>query len=123
MNKPVLFSAALAVALVGSIGAVRPADLKTGRASAGAILFAPSLPNGVVADFPRSPLTDFAVNGFARFDNPGAAQAYCPRDTVVWAEFGSGEYRLVSRSSPQNRGYGAYLCQADASAEGDRLAH
>jgi hypothetical protein len=98
------------------------ADLNIGYRAAGAVPFTPTAPVGVAAEFPRSPLTDFAVNGFRRFDTISEARANCPRDRIVWVVFGSGEYRRVQGHTQLDKDFGAYLCEADAFAEGDRLA-
>lgn len=82
-------------------------------------LFSPTSPDAVASDDPRSPLADVIANGDVRFASGARAQVRCPTDIVVFVEFGSNHYRPAV--SPSTDGWpGAFMCQADASAEGDR---
>jgi hypothetical protein len=108
-----------AMACLAACGPAWPADLDSVRAHAGPLLFAPTNPVGVASEFPRSPLADLAVNGFVRFDTAAEARAHCPHDAIVWVSFDSNHYHPAGGRRTEN-GSGAFMCQADASAEGDR---
>ena len=77
--------------------------------------FSPTSPIGVASELPRSPLADEIVNGSIRFSSASEAQAHCPDDRIVKVKTWSNVY--YSARSPID---GAYMCQAGASAEGDR---
>ena len=81
-------------------------------------VFAPTNPDGVASELPRSPLADIVVNGEVRFSDPAQAQARCPTDVVVWVPFWRNRYHPVRYRD--GRGWpGAFMCEADASIEGD----
>ena len=84
------------------------------------VLFAPTNPVGVASELPRSPLTDVVVDASLRFATPLQAQSRCPNDVVVWVSLGSNFYRLAGDPRPDPNEIGAYMCQADASIEGDQ---
>lgn len=111
---------ALAVASFMFSGSAWAADLTShvGRQ----VIMSPTAPLGVASDFPKSPLTESLLEGSARFLDEHRAQAACPSDLVVWVENGSKTYRLVRDARASGSGYGAYLCQAEALAEGDEPA-
>ena len=65
--------------------------------------------------------------GAGEFASEQQARARCPADTIVWVNTLSHvyHYRSVSshgRSYYRNTKEGAYMCEADAKAEGDRAA-
>jgi hypothetical protein len=50
------------------------------------------------------------------------ARARCPSDTVVWVNTKSNVYHFAGRRDYGNTKQGAYMCEADAKAAGDRAA-
>ena len=54
------------------------------------------------------------------FESEGAAQAHCPKDTVVWLNTASGIYHEKGMRWYGNTRHGAYVCRAEADTAGDR---
>ncbi len=54
------------------------------------------------------------------FQTETAAQAHCPKDTVVWLNTPSGIYHLKGMRWYGNTLHGAYVCKREADAAGDR---
>lgn len=54
------------------------------------------------------------------FSTDDAAQAYCPRDTVVWLNVPSGIYHYKGERWYGRTKHGAYTCEKEAIAAGDR---
>lgn len=54
------------------------------------------------------------------FSSEGAAQAHCPRETVVWLNTNSGIYHEKGMRWYGNTREGAYVCRSEANAAGDR---
>jgi len=54
------------------------------------------------------------------FDTDTAAQAHCPRDTVVWLNTKSGIYHLKGERWYGRTKHGAFVCKTEADAAGDR---
>ena len=50
------------------------------------------------------------------------AKARCPSDTVVWVNTKSHVYHYAGTRSYGTTKQGAYMCEADASAAGDRAS-
>ncbi len=61
-----------------------------------------------------------AVQGLQLFSTPQAAQRHCPSDTVVWLNIRSGIYHYAGQRWYGNTEYGAYVCEKEALAAGDR---
>jgi hypothetical protein len=55
----------------------------------------------------------------ALFNTEDAAQAHCPRDTVVWLNVPSGIYHYKGERCTK---HGAYTCEKEAIAAGDRAS-
>jgi hypothetical protein len=72
---------------------------------------APAATGGAVAP------TD--VGGFSTDED---AKAYCPADTVVWVDAGSGVYHFAGSHNYGATEEAAYLCEADAKAAGEHAA-
>jgi hypothetical protein len=49
-----------------------------------------------------------------------AAQALCPTDTVVWLNTATGIYHFQGERWYGNTKHGAYVCEKEADAAGDR---
>ncbi len=60
-----------------------------------------------------------AAGGFAADTQ---AKARCPTDTVVWVNTKSGVYHFAGTHNYGTTKQGAYMCEADAKAAGDRAA-
>ena len=54
------------------------------------------------------------------FATAQSAQRHCPHDTVVWLNTRSGIYHYAGERWYGNTKYGAYVCEKEAIAEGDR---
>lgn len=54
------------------------------------------------------------------FQSQGAAQAHCPKDTVVWLNTNSGIYHFQGERWYGRTKHGAYVCRREANAAGDR---
>jgi hypothetical protein len=54
------------------------------------------------------------------FSTEDAAQAHCPRDTVVWLNIPSGIYHYKGERWYGRTKHGAYACEKEAIAAGDR---
>jgi hypothetical protein len=66
---------------------------------------------------PPQPGTNLATGQFA---TEGEAKAYCPRDTVVWANLDSKIYHFSGARSYGTTKKGAYMCERDTAAAGIR---
>lgn len=55
-----------------------------------------------------------------KFDTAAAAQRHCPRDTVVWLNIPTGIYHYAGERWYGRTRNGAYVCEREAIAEGDR---
>ena len=73
---------------------------------------------GFAATHHANPTTGGAQ--LAQFDTEGAAQAHCPRDTVVWLNTTSGIYQEKSIRWYGRTKHHAYVCRKEADAAGDR---
>lgn len=58
--------------------------------------------------------------GIRLFATEAAAQAHCPRDTVVWLNLPTGIYHLKGERWYGRTKHGAYVCKREADAAGDR---
>jgi hypothetical protein len=56
----------------------------------------------------------------ALFQTEAAAQAHCPRDTVVWLNIPTGIYHEKGMRWYGRTKHGAYVCRKEADAAGDR---
>ena len=76
----------------------------------GTSLSSPSSPSFVAA----ATITYFATES--------AAQAHCPRDVVVWLNITSGIYHYKGERWYGRTKHGAYVCEKEAVAAGDRAS-
>ena len=60
--------------------------------------------------------------GAGEFSSEAEAKARCPSDTVVWVNTKSHIYHYAGTRSYGTTKQGAYMCEADASAAGDRAS-
>ena len=60
--------------------------------------------------------------GAGQFDTEYAAKARCPGDNVVWVNTKSHIYHYAGTRSYGTTKQGAYMCEADAVASGDRAS-
>jgi len=63
-----------------------------------------------------------AATGAGEFTSDQQARAHCPSDAVVWINTKSRIYHFAGTSNYGNTKHGAYMCEADAKAAGDRAA-
>jgi hypothetical protein len=56
------------------------------------------------------------------FNTEDAAQSHCPRDTVVWLNIPSGIYHYKGERWYGRTKHGAYACEKEAVAVGDRAS-
>jgi hypothetical protein len=56
----------------------------------------------------------------AEFSTPDQAQAHCPSDVVVWLNTASGVWHYAGERWYGNTENGAYVCEEEAAAAGDR---
>jgi hypothetical protein len=68
----------------------------------------------------HSPTPTASSGDLTLFASESAAQKHCPKDTVVWLNTASGIYHEKGMRWYGNTKHGAYVCQAEADAAGDR---
>ena len=66
--------------------------------------------------------TAVAPTGANQFATEGDAKARCPSDTVVWVNEKSKIYHFAGHKDYGHTKVGAYMCEKDATAAGDRAA-
>jgi len=72
---------------------------------------------------PAAPMKPAArPTGAGQFTTETEAKARCPSDTVVWVNTKSHIYHTAGTRSYGTTKQGAYMCEADASAAGDRAS-
>jgi len=71
---------------------------------------------------PASPTTTGKPSQANQYSTESLAKAHCPSDTVVWDNISSHVYHFSGTHSYGNTKSGAYMCEKDALAEGDRAA-
>jgi hypothetical protein len=65
-------------------------------------------------------VADAGDSSLAEFSTPDEAQAHCPSDVVVWLNTASGVWHYVGERWYGNTRSGAYVCEKEAAAAGDR---
>jgi hypothetical protein len=91
---------ALTAALLSSVALIPSYGLASPTPSAHTVILAQSLPQ--------------------LFPTERGAQAHCPRDTVVWLNIPSGIYHYKGERWYGRTKHGAYTCEKEAIAAGDR---
>lgn len=71
---------------------------------------------------PVAPRPQVGATGAGQFATDAQARARCPSDTVVWVNTKSSIYHFAGKRDYGNTKLGAYMCEADAKAAGDRAA-
>ncbi len=83
-------------------------------------------PAPVQAALPKpAPMTTHPAaraTGAGEFTTEAEAKARCPSDTVVWVNTKSHIYHMAGTRSYGTTKQGAYMCEADANAAGDRAS-
>jgi hypothetical protein len=64
----------------------------------------------------------FAQSDLTLFSNAKAAKAHCPSDHVVWLNTSSGIWHAPGTRWYGHTKHGAYVCEKEASAAGDRAS-
>ena len=70
----------------------------------------------------RAPATATAPTAAGEFSTEAQAKARCPGDTVVWVNLDSKVYHFAGTRNYGATKSGAYMCEKDATAAGDRAA-
>jgi hypothetical protein len=79
-----------------------------------------ALPKSAPAAAPTKPMA--RPTGAGQFASEAEAKARCPSDTVVWVNTKSRIYHYAGTRSYGTTKQGAYMCEADANAAGDRAS-
>ena len=85
-------------------------------------LFPWQQPASAPAPAPMAPATTATPTGAGQFASDQQAKYRCPSDTVVWVNNNSGVYHFPGTHNYGHTKKGAYMCEADAKAAGDRAA-
>jgi hypothetical protein len=89
--------------------------------AAGLFAFAIDVPaHSLASTVPHAAVTVVAQSLPPLFSSEEAAQAHCPRDTVVWLNIPSGIYHYRGQRWYGDTKYGAYACEKEAIRAGDR---
>lgn len=72
------------------------------------------------APAPVAPAPTTAVTGANEFTSDAQAKARCPSDTIVWVNTRSHVYHFAGTHNYGHTESGAYMCEADANAAGNR---
>ena len=81
---------------------------------------APPPARPTAAPTPTRPTVSGSPSGANQFATEGEAKSKCPSDTVVWVNTRSGVYHFAGTHNYGNTKNGAYMCEPDANAAGDR---
>ena len=110
----------------GTPAAAAPAAASAPMAPAAAPAPAPMAPAPVQASVPKpAPAATRPMarpTGAGQFTTEYEAKARCPSDTVVWLNTKSHIYHYAGTRSYGTTKQGAYMCEADAAAAGDRAS-
>ena len=70
----------------------------------------------------KAPTPAPTATGANEFANEALARAHCPTDVVVWVNLNSQVWHWAGTKNYGTTKEGAYMCEADATAEGARAA-
>jgi hypothetical protein len=79
-------------------------------------------PTATKAPKQPAPATASAPTGANQFSTEAAAKAHCPADTVVWLNTSSKIFHFGSSKDYGKTKAGAYMCEKDSLAAGNRAA-
>ena len=79
-------------------------------------------PTAAPAPAPMAPAPSVAPTGAGQFATADQARYRCPSDTVVWVNEKSHVYHFAGTHDYGHTKEGAYMCEADAKAAGNRAA-
>jgi hypothetical protein len=79
-------------------------------------------PSAAPAPAPMAPAPPVTPTGAGQFASEQQAKYRCPSDTVVWVNTSSHVYHFAGTRNYGTTHHGAYMCEADAKAAGDRAA-
>jgi hypothetical protein len=102
--------------------AAAPAPMAPAPAPAPMAAPAAPAPAPMAAPAPAAPKSMAAPTGAGQFQTDAEAKGRCPTDTVVWLNTKSGVYHFAGTRDYGHTEHGAYMCEADAKAAGDRAA-
>lgn len=86
------------------------------------VLYAVVLLNAAAPVSAKAPVVQQVAYHATYFDTEAAAQQHCPRDVVVWLNVNSGVYHYKGERWYGRTRHGAYMCEKEAIAEGDRAS-
>ena len=81
---------------------------------------APMKPAPAPAPMAAKPMAK--ATGAGEFTGEAEAKGHCPSDTVVWVNTKTKVFHYAGHPSYGNTTKGAYMCEADATAAGDRAS-
>ena len=105
--------------------AAQPSTTPAAQPSAPAAQSNPAAPPAAApkrAATPSRETTAAAPAGANQFTSEAQAKSRCPSDTVVWVNEHSKIYHFSGHKDYGNTKSGAYMCEKDATAAGDRAA-
>jgi hypothetical protein len=83
---------------------------------------APAAPSPAPTAAPKPAVVAASPSGSNGLGTEALAKAKCPADTVVWVNLKSKIYHFAGTHNYGTTKSGAYMCEADAKAAGDRAA-